>query len=111
MIFRKRICPFDVIDNIEFYDGKNTLPVNVRADAAALVVNIKKVHDKLSTLTDESTEETNAETARMFAHAIFGQEDGDRVCAFYRDPLTVISVCGKYFKDRLADKITKAQKR
>lgn len=111
MIFRKRICPFDVIDNIEFYDGTNTLPVNVRADAASLVVNIKKVYDKLSAVNDESTEETKAETARMFAHAIFGQDDGDKLCAFYKDPLTVISVCGKYFKERLADKITKVQKR
>ena len=111
MVFKKRICPFDVIDNIEFFDGKNTLPVNVRADAASLVANIKKAYDKLSALTDESTEETKAETARMFAHAIFGQEDGDKVCEFYKDPLTVISVCGKYFKDRLAAKITKAQKK
>ena len=111
MIFRKRICPFDVIDNIEFFDGKNTLPVNVRADAASLVVNIKKAYDKLSGLTDESPEETKAETARMFARAIFGQEDGDKLCAFYRDPLVVISICGKYFKERLAAKITKAQKK
>ena len=110
MIFRKRICPFNVTDNIEFFDGKNTLPMTVRADAAVLVVNIKKAYDKLQTVNDESDEATKAEAARMFASAIF-REDGDKLCAFYKDPLTVISVCGKYFKERLGDKITKAQKK
>ena len=111
MFFRKKISPYNVIDTVDFFDGEKTFTVNVRADAASLVVGMRKVYARLSTVTDDSTDEEKAEAARFFAAVIFGQEQADKLCAFYRDPLTVISACGKYFQDRLAGKITKAQKK
>ena len=111
MLFRKRISPYNVTDTVDFTDGEKTLTLTVKADAAALVVGIKKAHDVLVAVNDDSDEKTKAEAARAFACAMFGQEQGDKLCAFYRDPLTVIKVCGKYFENSLANKITKAQKK
>lgn len=111
MLFRKRISPYNVTDTVDFFDGEKTLTLTVRADAAALVGGIKRTYEKLSTMTDDTDDKVKAEAARMFAAAIFGQEQGDKLCAFYRDPLAVIAACGEYFKRRLGKKITKAQKK
>lgn len=110
-MFRKEINPFSVTDKAVFRNVDKTLPLTVRADATTLVVNIKKAYDKLSTVTDESGEDEKKEAARMFAHSIFGKVQGDALCEFYEDPLIVITVCGMYFKQRLADKIAQAQKK
>lgn len=109
--FRKEINPFSVSDKAVFRNVDKTLTLFVRSDAASLVVGIKKAYDKLATMTDERTEEDKADAARMFAYSIFGKEQGDRLCEFYADPLAVITACGMYFKQRLAAKITKAQKK
>lgn len=110
-MFRKAINPFSVTDKVSFKNMDKTMTLTVKADATALVVNIKKAYDKLSTVNDKSTDEQKMDAARMFAYSIFGQAQGDALCEFYEDPLTVITVCGMYFKQRLADKITKAQKK
>ena len=110
MLFRKEINPYSVTDKAIFRNGDKTLTLYVKADAMNLVLNLKKAQDKLSPITDESTDEEKTEAARMFARSIFGK-DGDKLLEFYKEPLTVITVCGMYFKDQLSAKITKAQKR
>ena len=108
-IFRKReINPYSVSDKAVFRNVDETLTLYVRADAAALVVNLKKAQDYLSTLTDESTEDEKLKGARMMAQALFGNEQAEELLEFYRDPLTVITACGIYFVT-LAPKIAKAQ--
>jgi hypothetical protein len=83
----------------------------VRGDAASFVVGLKKAQEKLTEITDDSDECERVNTARFFARTLFGEEQGDQLVDFYNEPLAVITVCGMYFKDRLAKKITKAQKK
>lgn len=111
MLFRKEISPYTVEDKIVFRNVDKTLPLIVRGDAASFVVGLKKAQDKLKEITDESDECERVNCARFFARTIFGEEQGDKLFDFYNEPLAVITVCGMYFKDRLAKKITKAQKK
>ena len=108
--FHKEINPYNVTDVVVFRNMDERLMLIVKADAGTLVVGIKQVYEKIATLTDAATDQEKAAAARMFADAMFGQEQGAKLCEFYGDPLTVIKVCGEYFK-RLSKKITKAQKR
>lgn len=111
MLFKKEISPYTVEDKAVFRNVDKTLTLYVRGDAASFVVGLKKAQDKLSEITDESDECERVNCARFFARTLFGEEQGDRLVDFYNEPLAVITVCGMYFKDRLAKKITKAQKK
>ena len=58
------------------------------------------------------TDEQAKEAAEYFAAVIFGKEQAEKLTAFYADdPGCVISVCGQYFKNRLAGKIAAVQKK
>ena len=63
-------------------------------------------------ITDDSTEEQVRDCAEYFAAVIFGIEQAKKLIEFYADdPGCVITVCGQYFKERLAKKITEIQKK
>ena len=109
--FNKEISPYSVEDKATFRNVDKTLTLYVRGDATAYVVGLKKAQDKMKEITDESDECERMNVARFFAQTIFGEEQGNRLVDFYNEPLAVITVCGMYFKERLAKKITKAQKR
>lgn len=111
MLFRKDITPYSVEDKVTFRNVDKTLTLYVRGDAASFVVGLKKAQEKLTEITDDSDECERVNTARFFARTLFGDEQGDQLVDFYNEPLAVITVCGMYFKDRLAKKITKAQKK
>lgn len=111
MFFRKDITPYSVEDKVTFRNVDKTLTLYVRGDAASFVVGLKKAQEKLTEITDDSDECERVNTARFFARTLFGDEQGDQLVDFYNEPLAVITVCGMYFKDRLAKKITKAQKK
>ena len=50
--------------------------------------------------------------AEFFAAVIFGKEQAEMLMAFYNDDAAcVINVCGQYFRERLANKINKMQKK
>ena len=111
MFFRKDITPYSVEDKVTFRNVDKTLTLYVRGDAASFVVGLKKAQEKLTEIADDSEECERVNTARFFARTLFGDEQGDQLVDFYNEPLAVITVCGMYFKDRLAKKITKAQKK
>lgn len=111
MFRKKEISPYSIEDKVTFRNVDKTLTLYVRGDAASLVVNLKKAQEKLSEMTDESEECERVNCARFFARSLFGEEQGDRLVDFYNEPLAVITVCGMYFKEQLAKKITKAQKK
>ena len=111
MFFRHEINPFPVSDKVTFRNVDKTLKLTVRTDASTIVLGLKRANERLSALTDESTDEEKAAAARMFAAVLFGNEQGDSLCRFYEDPLAVVAACGMYFQERLSKKITKAQKR
>jgi hypothetical protein len=110
-MFRKEINPYSVSDKVTFRNVDKTLTLYVRGDAASFVVGLKKAQEKLSAMNDETSECERVNCARFFARTLFGEEQGDKLVDFYNEPLAIITVCGMYFKDRLAKKITKAQKK
>ena len=111
MFFRKEISPYSVEDKATFRNVDKTLTLYVRGDAASLVTGLKKAQEKLGEITEESSECERMNCARFFARTLFGDEQGDALVDFYNEPLAVITVCGIYFKNQLAKKITRAQKK
>ena len=112
MFFRREINPFPVADKIRFRNVDRVFDAVVRSDASSLVIGLKRVNDRLSAMTDETTEAERLSAARFFADTLFGSEQGGAFCDFYdNDPLTIINACGMYFRERLGKKITKAQKK
>lgn len=101
-----------VHDTVTIREGGDTLKLAVNADPLRIVAGLNKAQEKMRSLTEESAVEQIAETAQFFAAVIFGKEQSEKLMEFYADdPSCVISVCGQYFKDRLAGKIAAVQKR
>ena len=101
-----------VHDNVAIREGDETLKLTVNGDAMRIVAGLNKAQAKLKELTDDATDEQTKEAAEYFAAVIFGKEQAAKLMAFYADdPGCVITVCGRYFKDRLAGKITQIQKK
>ena len=113
-IFRKgyEITLNRVHDYIVIREGEERLPLTVDGDAQRMVVGLNKAREKMAAMKDETSDEDVLETAKYFASVIFGAEQAKSLMAFYADdPACVISVCGQYFKDRLAGKIAEVQKK
>lgn len=99
-------------DNIVIREGDEKLALTVNGDAMRMVAGLTKAQEKMKALTNETPDEEVKAVSEYFAGVIFGREQASKLMAFYSDdPGCVISVCGQYFKDRLAEKITQAQKR
>ena len=107
----KKFNPYAVTDKVTFQNVDKELTLYIRSDAATLVLGLKNVQDRLTAIRDDSPEEDRKAAALLFADTLFGYDQGAKLVDFYGDPLAVITVCGMYFKDRLAKIITKAQKR
>lgn len=100
-----------VHDTVRIRENNDSITLKVNGDAMRLVAGLNKAQAKLKELSDESTEEQIKEAAEYFAARIFGQEQARELMAFYaNDPGCVITVCGNYFRERLAGKISKVQK-
>ena len=101
-----------VHDKITVREGDERLTLTVSGDSMRMVAGLTKAQQKMLALKDDSTEEEIRECAEFFAGVIFGTEQAKKLLAFYADdPGCVISVCGQYFKDRLALKIARVQKK
>lgn len=101
-----------VHDNVTIREGDETLKLSVNGDSMRMIAGMNKANQKLQELTDDTPEDEVKEAAEYFAAVIFGREQAAQLMAFYADdPGCVISVCGQYFRDRLANKITKVQKK
>ena len=101
-----------VHDTITIREGEEALKLTVNGDAMRMVAGLNKAQTKLTELTDDSTDESVKEAAEYFASVIFGKEQAASLLAFYADdPGCVISVCGQYFRERLAHKIGDVQKK
>lgn len=114
MLFKKdyELTLNRVHDSVVIREGDESLKLTVNGDAMRIVAGLNKAQQKLKELTEDATDEQVKEAAEYFAAVIFGKEQAAKIMAFYADdPACVISVCGQYFKDRLAGKITKIQKK
>lgn len=101
-----------VHDTVTIREGEESITLRVDGDAMRMVAGLTKAQAKMQAITDDTPDADVRETAEYFAATIFGKEQAAKLMAFYADdPGCVITVCGRYFSERLAGKISKVQKR
>lgn len=101
-----------VHDTVTVREGDESIKLTVNGDSMRMVAGLNKAQKKMLELDDNATDEQVKECAEYFAAVIFGKEQAAQLMAFYADdPGCVISVCGQYFKNRLAGKIAAVQKK
>lgn len=101
-----------VHDTITIREGAERLTLTVNGDAMRIVAGLNKAQAKMKGVTEETPDDEVKEVAEYFAAVIFGTEQAAKLMAFYADdPGCVITVCGRYFNERLAGIITEAQKK
>ena len=112
MFGRYEITLNRVHDSITIKEGTERLALTVNGDALRMVAGLNKAQQKMLALNEDSSDEQVKETAELFAAVIFGDEQAKKLMDFYADdPVCVINVCGNYFRERLAQKIAKVQKK
>jgi hypothetical protein len=103
-----------VHDTIRINENGETLDLTVNGDPMRMVAGLNAAQKKLVELADnkDASPEAMHEAAEFFAAVIFGKEQTEKLFAFYADdPGCVITACGTYFKERLANKIAAQQKK
>lgn len=101
-----------VHDILTVKEGDERITLTVNGDAMRMVAGLNKAQAKMNALTEDSPDDEAKEAANYFAAVLFGKEQAEKLMAFYADdPGCVIALCGQYFKERLAGKITEAQKK
>lgn len=103
-----------VHDTVNIVENGEKLTLVVSADPVRMVAGLNNAQKKLQDLVkSENPDETAMkDAAETFAAVIFGTEQARKIMEFYgEDSASVINVCGNYFRQRLGDKITKAQKK
>lgn len=101
-----------VYDNVVIREAGEKLLLTVNGDAMRMVAGLARAQEKMKALKETSPDSEVKEVAEYFAAVIFGKEQAAQLMAFYADdPGCVITVCGRYFKERLAGKINKAQRK
>ena len=101
-----------VHDKVTVREGDEHITLVVNGDAMRMVAGLNKAQQKMKELDENSSDEAVKDAAEYFAAVIFGKDQAEKLMEFYADdPGSVISVCGQYFKDRLAGRISKVQKK
>lgn len=101
-----------VHDALTVREGNEKLTLTVDGDSMRIVAGLNAAQKKMNELKDDATEQEIRDAAETFATVIFGKDQTEKLFAFYNnDPGCVISICGQYFKNRLADRIAKVQRR
>lgn len=101
-----------VHDRIRIVEGDERLELRVDGDPMRMVAGLNEAQKRLCGLTEESSEEEQRDAAQYFAAVMFGDVQAKTLMDFYRhDAACVINICGKYFSERLAKLIEKAQRR
>lgn len=99
-------------DKVRITEGDEHLDLRVDSDPMRVVAGLNEAQRRLKTITDTMPDEDRNAIATYFAAVIFGENQAKELMDFYHDDAAcVINVCGKYFSDRLAGLITKAQKK
>lgn len=101
-----------VHDSVLISEGDDKLSLRVDGDPMRMVAGLSQAQKKLQALTAEAADEEMNGAALYFAQVIFGGKQAQQLMDFYHnDAGCVISVCGKYFEQRLGKLITAVQKR
>lgn len=99
-------------DKLRIVEGSERLELRVDADPMRMVAGLNEAQRRLKALDGQSTPEQHREAAMYFAGVIFGHDQAEALVDFYHgDAVCVISVCGRYFSERLSKLIDKAQRR
>ena len=108
-----RISLNRIHDKISISESGDELALHVDADPGRIVAGLSSAQALLKDLSaGDATEQAQEEAALAFAGAIFGGDQAKALLDFYHgDAGCVIAICGKYFNERLAKLIEKAQKR
>lgn len=114
-IFRRNEISLNRIHHtVTINENGEKLKLTISADPMRIVAGLNKAQKKLNeTVSKENpTEEDIKEAAEFFSSVLFGKEQTDQLFDFYaQDSACVINVCGQVFRDQLAAKISKAQKK
>lgn len=112
MLFKKYEVSLNIVhDRITVREGADTLDLYVNADPAHVIAGMNRAVEALKGITVETPDEEITKAALDFAGSIFGTEQAAALLEFYHGSgSSVISICGKYFNERLGKKITEAQK-
>ena len=101
-----------VHDTVTIKEGDEKITLTVNGDAMRMVAGLTKAQEKLKAIDENTPDETVRETADYFASVIFGRDQAKTMMEFYAgDPSCVVTVCGQYFKERLAEKISAIQRK
>lgn len=101
-----------VHDTVTFREGDDKITLTVNGDAMRIVAGLNRAQERMNAITEETPDAEVMATAEYFAAVIFGKEQAGKLMEFYaNDPGCIIVVCGQYFKDRLAKRISTVQKR
>lgn len=101
-----------VHDRVRITEGDERIELIVDADPMRMVVGLNEAQRRLKAITDSRTPDEINAAALYFAGVVFGEAQADALWNFYhRDAGCVINVCGRYFSDRLAKLIERAQRR
>ena len=101
-----------VRDTVRIREGDDAITLTVDGEAMRMVTALNAARQQMLGVTNETPAEAQQAAARTFATAIFGADQADTLMNFYNgDAACVINVCGRYFSDRLAGIIAKAQRR
>lgn len=108
-----RITLNRVRDRFLVKEGSESLTMVVDSDAFAIVTRIRNAQEKMIAVCNgEHTEEEQKEAARAFSVSMFGEEQTEKLLAFYNDDYScVAAICAQYFEKRLTKKIVAAQKK
>ena len=101
-----------VHDTITIREAEEKLTLTVNGDAMRMVAGLNRAQAKMKEIDENTPDEEVRDAAEYFAAVIFGKDQAAQLMAFYADdPGCVINVCGQYFRERLAEKISAVQKR
>lgn len=107
-----RISLNRIHDRVRITEGDERLDLRVDADPMRMVAGLNEAQRRLKSITEETGEKERNDIAVYFAGVIFGADQAAQLLEFYHDDAAcVINVCGRYFSERLAKLIEKAQKR
>lgn len=116
-LFGKRAGEYEISihrvhDRVVIREGDEALHLTVESDPMRMVVALTNAQARFSAWGKDTTEDRKQEDVRVFAEAIFGEKQADELFEFYHgDAGCVMNVCSSYFDDRLAGKVTDAQKK
>ena len=101
-----------VYDRVRIKEGNETLDLFVDADPNRIVAGMDQAQRMLKNINNDSPEEEQKNAALYFAGVLFGAEQANELFEYYHgDSGCVVTVCAKYFTERLGKIITQAQKK